>query len=299
MTDSEHHRLVMALTAFRVVRTPGKIATILQEGGIGALAELFEGLSTGEKSSLCQEASELHDKAIRVVMAGDSDFPATLIRNRRPLAPVIFYWGERSLLHAPSIGMCGARSVTPLGIRAAHACGEEVSIRNMAVVSGYAKGVDTVTHLAALGIGGKTVIVLAEGFNHFRIKQDFRGKFDPDRVLVISQFPPSQPWGAYAAMTRNSLIYGLSQALVVVEAGSKGGTLAAGKGALKIGRPVFVLNFGEETPEGNRILISSGGFPIRSREELGRAIAEHALKNGTSESVSLIGDPQQEALPFE
>lgn len=68
------------------------------------------------------------------------------------------------------------------------------------------------------------------------------------------------------------MIFGLGRALVVIEAGEKGGTLAVGRDALKRGRPVFVLNFGDQTPPGNRILIDAGAHPVRSRHELGCAL---------------------------
>jgi DNA processing protein len=132
--------------------------------------------------------------------------------------------------------------------------------------------VDTQTHLAALEQGGATVIVLAEGINHFRVKRDFTAHYDPQRVLVVSQFHPAQPWASYAAMARNHLIFGLGKALVVIEAGDKGGTLAAGRDALRRGRPVFVLNFDDDTPAGNRMLIDAGAHPISSRHDLGRAL---------------------------
>jgi len=167
--------------------------------------------------------------------------------------------------------MCGSRSVSELDLRPQMLV-EKSQQENLSVISGYAKGVDTATHLAALNMGGSTVIVLAEGFDHFRVKKVFADKFDLDRILVLSQFPPSQPWLAHAAMTRNKVIFGLGCALVVVEAGERGGTLAAGEGALRVGRPVFVLNFGDETPPGNKILLGKGGWSIRSREQLGYAL---------------------------
>lgn len=276
MLSVTHRRLVLALAAFHVLRTPGKISQLLRKDGIEGLEELFNALSQADQDSLIEESERLESKDLKVTLYGDPDFPASIVKNGRPVAPIIFYWGNTSLFYEPSIGMCGSRSATPLGLRAAQACGEEVSLRNMVVVSGYAKGVDTATHLAALNVGGKTIIVLAEGFNHFRTKREFAGKLDPRRVLVISQFPPTQPWSAYAAMARNSLIFGLSRALVVVEAGEKGGTLAAGQGALRMGRPVFVLNFDAATPVGNQMLLAAGGHPIHSREELGRAISSPA-----------------------
>ena len=203
-------------------------------------------------------------------MFGDAEYLAALVLRGRPAAPIIFYLGDLRLAERPGIGVCGSRAVSELGIKAARNCGGEVSRRGMVVISGYAKGVDTEAHLAALRSGGSTVIVLAEGFDHFRVKRVFARDIDPRRVLVLSQFPPSQPWQAHAAMARNALIFGLGCALVVIEAGAKGGTLAAGEGALRIGRPLLVLDFGHDSPEGNQLLIKRGGRPMTSVQRLAR-----------------------------
>ncbi|NJP44474.1 DNA-processing protein DprA [Actinacidiphila epipremni] len=262
----------LSLTAMKAYGSPSQIDKALRESGREGLKEAFAELDYAAQEEILKKTEELVGGGIGVVMRDDPHYPQTLINNGRSVAPVLYYWGNPDLLLAEGIGMCGSRSASDLGLKAAHDCGEEVSSRYMSVISGYAKGVDTATHLAALRSGGSTVVVLAEGFDHFRIKREFKQSFDPARILVLSQFAPAQPWRAYAAMARNKVIFGLGRALVVVEAGERGGTLAAGEGALQIGRPVLVLNFGSDTPPGNRILIERGGFPIGSREELGRVL---------------------------
>jgi DNA processing protein len=172
------------------------------------------------------------------------------------------------------------------GLEAAERCGVAASSQNGTIVSGYAKGVDTATHLAALRSGGRTVIVLAEGIDFFRVKRDFAADLDAESTLVISQFAPTQTWQAHAAMARNSIIFGLSRALVVIEAGERGGTLAAGHGALKMGRPVLVVDFGNDTPAGNRILLDAGAEPVRNavdlKERLGNLVGETSTRSGST-----------------
>lgn len=144
------------------------------------------------------------------------------------------------------------------------------------------------THLAALDLGGTTVIVLAEGFMHFRVKKAFGDSFDPDRVLVLSQFAPRQPWHVGSAMTRNAVIAGLGRALVVIEANGSGGTLDAGLQALAVGRPVLALEFENgPTPDGNRVLIERGAIPVRRPSELTRTIGEMADPLGAAETLRL------------
>jgi DNA processing protein len=103
--------------------------------------------------------------------------------------------------------------------------------------------------------------------------------------VVVSQFSPGQPWNAGAAMARNAVISGLSRALVVVEAGDTGGTLAAGLHALERGQPVIVLQL-DDTPAGNRILLDKGAIPVRSRQELASRLAD--LPTAGSTQMSLI-----------
>lgn len=280
--------LELALLAFATERTPARITKALATGGREGLALGREHLAPHARVDLEREALQLQERGIGVTMVGDPDFPAHLMIKGRPAAPILFLAGNRRLLHAPGIGMCGSRAVSDLGLKAADACGRAVSVRGLTVVSGYARGVDTATHLAALRSGGSTVIVLAEGFDHFRIKRDFQKDFDWERVLVMSQFPPSQPWGAYAAMGRNKIIYGLSEALVVIEAGEKGGTLAAGEGALGVGRPLLVLDFGQETPIGNQKLLRSGGRAIASTAELDAALDQLAREEKSEQQDPLF-----------
>lgn len=287
MSGDRQDSIFLALVAFATAKTPARIDQLLRTRGRPGLREMGGGLSDEVTTSLRVQAEELADKGIFAVMRGDPEYPKSLIQNSRSSAPVIFWRGNSDLFQAEGVGMCGSRAVSDLGLKAAIACGEVVSRRGLSVISGYAKGVDTATHLAALRTGGCTVIVLAEGFNHFRVKKVFEGELDPARVLVLSQFPPSQPWLAHAAMARNKVIFGLGRALVVVEAGERGGTLAAGEGALRIGRPVFVLNFGEETPPGNRILLNQGGVSVNSRERLGQILDVRPTVTATQTSLPI------------
>lgn len=264
--------IALALAAFEVHRTPAKITAELRARGRTGLVRALEEMPAQSRDAIEAKALEVSSRGISVVMLGDDDYPARLDFGRTVAAPILFYRGNPALFEKGGIGMCGSRNVSELGMTAARTCGFEVSRRKLVVVSGYAKGVDTETHLAALRSSGSTIIVLAEGFDHFRIKREFAADFDPERTLVLSQFPPSQPWGAYAAMARNAVIFGLGLALVVIEAGEKGGTLAAGEGALKVGRPVYVLDFGDTTPAGNRKLLDQGSLPVRSPSELGERL---------------------------
>lgn len=124
------------------------------------------------------------------------------------------------------------------------------------------------SHESALRAGGATVIVLPEGITRFGVKRgSFAEAWDPKRAVVVSQFAPHQPWSAPGAMTRNATVIGLSAGLVVVEARDTGGTLAAGRKALDLGRRVVALRMAE-VPRGNQMLLARGATAASSRDEL-------------------------------
>ena len=269
-------RLTLAVALFNRFGTPAKVGRAMGPTGAN-LPEISESLSRDELDVAAKSAHELTTRDIAVLFLGDQFYPTRLSKLSEP-PPVLFTWGNQELMTATAVGMCGSRNVSERGLRAAQQCGAEVAAHGLLIVSGYARGVDTETHLAALSSGGCTAIVLAEGISHFRRKRAFSGvEFDPDRIIVISQFPPFQAWNVGAAMTRNRVIVGLGRALVVIEAGETGGTLDAGRQAIKIGKPVLALEFSEgATPAGNRLLHEVGAIPIRSRQQLSRVLDEVA-----------------------
>ena len=246
------------------------------------------------QTALVEQAQRLHDAGVDVVAIGDDRYPRRLV-NLKGAPPILFLWGNADLLNADGVGMCGSRNVSPRGLDAARTCGLEVAEHGLVIISGYAKGVDTETHLAALRSGGRTVIVLAEGIEGFKKKRAFDGApFDEEHVAAVSQFAPGQRWNVGAAMTRNGVIAGLGRALVVVEAGETGGTLNAGLKALEMDRPVLALLFAtQDTPAGNQILFEKGAIPIRSAQHLGRVL--NAIGDSPSsgeingEQLSLLG----------
>ena len=190
----------------------------------------------------------------------------------RDTPDALYFKGNLDLLRRPAVGFCGSRKATASGLEAARECALEAVRSGLVVVSGNANGVDFEAHLAAMATGGETIFVLPEGIDRFRIKKDFKDFWSWDRTLVLSQWDPRAIWRSYQAMARNKTIIGLSDSLVVVEAGETGGTKHAGENALFLSVPLFVLEYREVTHDraGNAALIQSGGRPIRRKASSGR-----------------------------
>jgi DNA processing protein len=279
-------KLKLAVAGSRYGHGEARLARRARELGPSAFSEVLDDLSHADLDRVSAEAEALFERGISATLLGSSEYPPSLSEIRNA-PPTLFYMGSSELLNAPGIGMCGSRNATEEGLNAAAACGEVAARQGLAVVSGYARGVDMTTHVSALAAGGTTVIVLPEGIARFRVKRGaFADVWDPARALVVSQFAPSRPWSAGAAMTRNAVIIGLSLALVVIEASEKGGTLAAGTTALDLNRRVITLEFAQ-TPPGNSLLLRRGAVPVSNRSELSDRL-EQLISNPGGNQLLII-----------
>lgn len=241
-------------------------------------------------------AAELHEYSIHVLAMGLPDYPKRLLNILRDAAPpLLFARGNLGLIAQLTIAFAGSRHASEMGVDTARRAARALAAKNINVISGYAHGVDLAAHLGALEAGGSTILVLAEGILQFKPKGEISEFLNSERVLIISQFPPSLRWIAHNAMKRNSTIIGLSDAMLIVESGTEGGTRAAGEEALKIHHPLFVLQHESYTSDvsGNEQLITHGGRPVHINEtgELDLTQIFQALTQGQNQD-----SPQQGPL---
>jgi DNA processing protein len=128
------------------------------------------------------------------------------------------------------------------------------------VVSGYAKGVDTASHIAALEAGGTTTLVLATGLAGWWKKNDIAAVWDWNRVLVVSEFELNDPWTPARAFQRNGTVIRLSRAVIVAEAARISGTMNTVRQCLKREIPLFAVEYDnmEDFAQGNAEAIRLG-----------------------------------------
>ena len=172
--------------------------------------------------------------------------------------------GNIKLLNMAGLGLCGSRKADSKSLEIARDCAEQAAQNNVSVVSGNAAGVDFESHFSCLKAGGKTILVIPEGINYFRIRKDLKPVWDWDRVLVVSQFEPNEPWKTFRAMVRNQLIVALSRAVIVVESGEKGGSIYTGEETLKRDIPLYVAQHQGMSADarGNQILLAGGAHKL-------------------------------------
>lgn len=230
---------------------------------------LSHALTTQESNEYMRDIELYRSRRFPVHYASILDealYPSALRDILSQRAPsVLSYIGNIELLKKKKIAFSGSRKASEKGLWITRDCIKQLAAdKDICIVSGYAAGVDMTAHDTALKNGLSTIIVLPEGISHFSIRKELQPVWDIDRVLVISEFLPTDQWMEGRAMQRNKTIIGLCNAVVVVEAGDTGGSMDAGKQTLEIGKKLFVPIF--TTPpasaSGNAKLLQRGACPL-------------------------------------
>ena len=182
--------------------------------------------------------------------------------------------GAAELVGKPAVGVCGSRDATVTALERAFRFGELAAECDLGIVSGNARGVDEATQRGALLGGGWVAAVLAEGLTGWKPRKDHRPLITATNLVALSKYDDDARWTVWRAMDRNKLIIALSRALVVVQAGTKGGTWEAGLACLRQKKPLLVVEgrSGSLETEGNRELIARGGRRITTFNELRRVL---------------------------
>lgn len=198
----------------------------------------------------------------------DDNYPKSLLDELGMNSPtVLSYKGNAALLSKNKVGFSGSRKVSDKGLGIATDIATQLSGQGFCLVSGYANGVDMIAHKTALANGATTILVLPEGISYFYVRKEIAPYWDWNRVLVVSEFDPQAKWLVSRAMKRNSTLIALSQAMLVIEAGEKGGSLDAGLKSIDYGKRLFVPQYAEfpTSALGNALLIQHGAYPLRMK----------------------------------
>lgn len=212
----------------------------------------------------------IEKSGIKVVLIGDPSYPAMLKETGD--APVILYTkGDILPQDKFAIAIVGSRKLTHYGAAAAENISQELAYMGFTVVSGMARGVDSISHRGALKAGGRTLAVLGSGPD---VPYPPENKALMEKIAesgcVISEFPPGTPPDKENFPKRNRLISGLSLGVLVIEAAADSGALITARYALEQGREVFAIpgNITSSNSEGTNELIKRGAVLTRKAEDI-------------------------------
>ena len=183
----------------------------------------------------------------------------------------IYYRGNLSLLDKPSIAIVGSRKASSYGKSCARALAKCAVEYGAVVVSGLALGIDYEAHSACLENGGETIAVLANGVDVFYPKRNqAMQKRIEETGLLLSEYEDGTRAQRYTFPVRNRIISAISDAIVIVEAGSRSGSLITAECAQEQGKEVYSIPGNITSPGslGTNKLIRDGAVPLINFDEL-------------------------------
>lgn len=215
------------------------------------------------------EYMKLQEKGIRLVTLEDSDYPGRL--REIPDAPYGLFVRGQIPGEEQSVAVVGARDCSQYGAFVARKLGDSLGRYNITVVSGMARGVDGISQQAALDVGGISWGVLGSGVDVCYPPQN-RELYEmlPAQGCLISSYPLGTPALSRNFPPRNRIVSGLADAVVVVEAREKSGTLITVDMALEQGREVYAVpgRITDRLSDGCNRLIRQGAIPLLDPEDL-------------------------------
>lgn len=255
---------------------------------LGIEAQRFQRLLE-RAGSLAFALDRLENAGVYVVTRADASYPKRLKRALGNGCPPLFYFsGDIALLNRPAVGFAGSRAVDDDDTRFTQLTVRKVAEQGCGVVSGGAKGVDSIAETTAMEVGSTAVSFLSDSMQR-RIKQPQTLRaLREGRLLLLSAVNPSAGFSAGTAMMRNRYIYAHAAATVVVRADyNKGGTWNGARDALKHRWSPVLCRDAEGYP-GNQALIQQGAIPIDDTWDGDAAEACRRWEAGQAEQLSFL-----------
>ena len=205
-----------------------------------------------------------------IVALGDPRYPEPLLQAADP--PLLLYTiGRVELLQAASVAIVGSRGATPQGLENARSFAQQLSDRDLTIVSGLALGVDGAAHEGGLAGAASTIAFVGTGLDQVYPKRHEKlAERIAEQGLIASEYPLGMPPLPINFPRRNRLIAGVSLGTLVVEAALKSGSLITARMALDGGRDVFAIPGSIHAPQahGCHRLIQEGAKLVETVDDV-------------------------------
>ena len=246
---------------------PGHVGTLPRPARASLAARLLETVS---EARLRQAREEAEAHGVTLLTPAHPAYPLTLLSSADG-PPVLYVEGDLAALAKPQLAIIGPRRMTALGEGDARRLAGDLARGGWVITSGLALGIDGVAHRAALAAGGLTLAVLGSGHRriypaaHRPLAQAILGQ-----GAGVSEFSPTMSARPHHFPARNRIVSGLSQGVVVIEAGHRSGALITARLAVAQGREVFVVPRHALDPAGagGHRLLREGATLIRDARDI-------------------------------
>ncbi len=226
-------------------------------------------LDRNKRSETMGIMDALYRNGIKAITIKDPEYPDCLRNIYDP--PIVLYYKGRLEIRQLSIAVVGSRRATYYGKSVAERISAELAAYGINVVSGMARGIDSSAHRGALKGGGRTIGVMGCGLDivYPPENKELAERITESGALVSEYVPGTAPLPANFP-ARNRIISGISQGVLVVEAGEKSGSLITVGYALEQGREVFAVpgNINSISSAGTNRLIKEGARLVTSAEDI-------------------------------
>ncbi len=232
-----------------------------------------------------------------IVSSFDNHYPELLKRIYDP--PVLLFTKGNGLKKEQDcIAIVGTRNMTEYGRRVTSDLSSSLSRSGLIIVSGLARGVDTIAHNETLIADGKTIAVLGCGLDRVYPSENRKLYSEiEDRGTLVSEFPFGTKPDAVNFPQRNRIISGLSHAVIVVEAGNKSGAMLTALNAIDQNRDVYAVpgRIYDDKSIGTNRLIRHGAIPVQNAEEIVTILQPRLFKPNQpkQERINLELNPMQ------
>ncbi|WP_170270083.1 DNA-processing protein DprA [Heliorestis acidaminivorans] len=245
-------------------------------------------LQCRRKDYLSSFLERIHYGAIKALTLYDDEYPE-LLRSIADPPPVLYTKGQIEKNDKVNMAIVGTRKPTAYGEKVCSLLTEELVQQGRTIISGLARGIDGIAHRKALEKKGRTLAVLACGLDTIYPKEHNNlASAILEKGALISEYPPGSPAEPGKFPARNRIISGLSQGVIVIEAGERSGALITADQALEQGREVFAVPgpITSRQSVGTNRLIQQGAKLITSIEDV---LSEVQMQ------FNFLNSPQQES----
>jgi len=254
----------------------------------------FNSWEEAEKQSL-----RVGKDGIRFITLKSEEYP-TGLKNIYDPPPYLFVKGEIKKEDSRALAIVGTRLPSPYGRLIAEKITCELAEKGVTIVSGFARGVDSISHHFALESKGRTVAVFGSGLDvvYPPENKNLGERIEKSGALISEFLLGTEPEGTNFPK-RNRLISGLSLGVIIIEAGIKSGALLTAQLALEQGREVFAVpgNISSKGSQGTNWLIKNGATLVTRvediLEELKNVFSDETGENNRDSGFSLSEQEQR------
>ncbi len=272
-------------TGYDVYRAPENMLQYILEA---KKLELF--LEARKSGKVERGYEELLQKEIRFCCFYDEEFPEKL-RVIPDVPFMIYYRGKLPETKIPSVAVIGARECSSYGEYIAKELGKMLGGQGIQVISGMARGIDGISQISALETGGMSYAVLGSGVDICYPKSNrLLYKKLITRGGILSTYPPGTAPQARLFPSRNRIVSGLADVLVVIEARQRSGTSITVEMALEQGKDIYAVpgrvtdrlsdGCNKMIKEGAHVFLSPEDFLLDLQELLPTKMAELKKQTG-------------------